>query len=74
MCVCVCMLNHSHYKGLIFTGQLHNCWGPQVNRMDHSSKQCIEESRLRKEDLYESLLRLEDLFADVQSGKTYHYI
>ena len=42
--------------------------------MQHSSKEAIEESRLRNEKLYESLLRLEALLADVQSGKTYNYI
>ena len=42
--------------------------------MEGTSKQTIEESRLRNEEFYESLLRLEALLADVQSGKTYQRI
>ena len=63
-----------HYKGLIFTGQLHNCLESQTTRMEHTSKQTIEQSRLRNQELYESFLRIEAFLADVQSGETYQYI
>ena len=42
--------------------------------MEHTSKQTIEESRLRNQELYKSLLRLESLLDDVRSGKTYQNI
>ena len=42
--------------------------------MEHTSKQTIEESRLRNQELYKSILQLEALLADVKSGKTYKYI